>query len=107
MSNTLLRRFAMRRDPVVRFVALAVLAVALVSTASAQFNAALQGTVTDQSGAVVSGANVTVTNQSTGVATTSTTTDNGLYRVAHLAPGNYSVTVEANSFKKASYKDVV
>ncbi|HET9696489.1 MAG TPA: TonB-dependent receptor [Terriglobales bacterium] len=97
----------MNRESVLRFIAFAVLALALVPFASAQFNAAIQGTITDPSGAVVAGANVTVTNQATGVSTTVQSTGDGVYRVSHLGPGSYTVLVEAPSFKKSSSKDVV
>lgn len=40
----------------------------LAVPAVAQFGAGIQGTVADKSGAVISGADVTVTNQATGVA---------------------------------------
>ena len=64
--------------------------------AAAQFNATVQGTVTDPSGAVISGANVTVTNQSNGTAKTTQTTGNGFYRVGGLPPGMYTVKIEAH-----------
>ena len=96
----------MRREMVMRFIAFAILVVALVSTATAQFNASIQGTVTDTSGAVVPGATVTIINQATNASTTAVTNDSGLYQIGHLGPGNYTVTAEAPSFKKASYRDV-
>jgi hypothetical protein len=69
--------------------------------AFAQFNASIQGTVADPTGAVVPGANVTVTNKATGVATTATTDSAGLYRVDHLQPGSYTVSVTSPSFKQS------
>ena len=63
-----------------RRLAASTLLLLLVSlTASAQFKASIQGTVTDNSGAVVSGATVTVTNLETNKAQTTTTTDDGFY----------------------------
>jgi hypothetical protein len=76
-------------------------------TASAQFKASIQGTVTDESGAVVSGATVTVTNLETNRAQTTTTTDDGVYRVTGLPPGRYTVTAELTGFKKAVIENVV
>jgi hypothetical protein len=70
--------------------------------ALAQFNASLQGTVSDQNGAVIPKAKVTVTSNDTGKAVTVTTSDEGYYRVGSLAPGNYSVSVEAPGFKTNS-----
>ena len=59
------------------------------------------GTVHDASGAVVSGAVVTVTNVETNVAHKTTTNEQGEYNVSHLIPGVYSVSVEQAGFKTA------
>jgi Carboxypeptidase regulatory-like domain/TonB dependent receptor-like, beta-barrel len=60
--------------------------------------AAIQGTVTDPAGAVIPGATVTATDDSTGVATTRTTTSNGFYVISPLPPGTYTVTAGAQGF---------
>jgi len=75
-------------------------------TAAAQFKASIQGTVTDPSGAVISGATVRVTNQETGKAQQVTTSDDGFYRVSGLAPGRYTVSVELTGFKKQVIESV-
>ena len=62
---------------------------------------ALAGTVTDQTGAVVSGATVVVKNEETGQEFNTTTTGNGTFNVPALNTGTYSVTVTAQGFKKA------
>ncbi len=56
-----------RHSLAVHVALLTVSIVALSALAQAQFGASIQGTVTDRTGAVVSGANVTVTDQATGV----------------------------------------
>lgn len=61
------------------------------------------GTVVDQTGAVVSGAAVTVTNEGTGAQLTATSTGEGAFFFAQLQPGNYTVKVEAKGFKTRSY----
>ncbi|MFB3916879.1 MAG: TonB-dependent receptor domain-containing protein [Terriglobales bacterium] len=62
--------------------------------ASAQrFTGSLRGTVQDPSGAVVSGVTVVATNESTGVASTTTTTSAGEYVFPDLPVGPYTVTV--------------
>lgn len=76
-------------------------------TASAQFKASIQGTVTDNSGAVVSGATVTVTNLETNKTQQATTGDDGFYRVTGLPPGRYTVTAEIAGFKKQVIEEVV
>ena len=67
-----------------------------------QANAGLTGTVTDPTGAIVSGASVTITDQGTGQQNHTTTSSAGTYAVTGLTPGVYSVTVEATGFKKRS-----
>jgi hypothetical protein len=63
--------------------------------------ATVQGVVTDNSGAVVAGADVLVTNLETGVALRGATNDAGLYRLSGLNPGRYSVEVRAGGFAPA------
>src|SRR3984885_15513654 len=62
----------------------------------------LTGTVTDPSGAVVSGATVTLKSEATGAARTATTSSSGTYRFSLLPPGSYTVTVTASGFSKTS-----
>src|SRR5215472_13574982 len=59
---------------------------------------AIGGVVTDQSGAIVPGANITASNLGTGSAATATTDGNGRYLVGHLQPGTYSLEVTAKGF---------
>jgi len=72
----------------------------------AQFGGSLNGTVTDTSGAVISGATVVLTNPATQAAKTTTTNATGFYTFTELAPGNYTVKVTANGFKEEDYSDV-
>jgi outer membrane receptor protein involved in Fe transport len=74
--------------------------------AHAQFNAGIQGTVTDSNGGAVSGAKITATAQETNVSREAVTNADGFYRVDALAPGLYTLTVEAPGFKKSETKDV-
>ena len=73
----------------------------LISPARLQAQAlsGINGTVTDASGAVVSGATVTVSNDATGVATKTATTSSGTYAVTDLIPGTYTVRVEITGFQ--------
>jgi hypothetical protein len=75
----------------------------LMATLAAQdVTGALSGTVTDSTGAVVAGANVTVTNTARGtVVFQATTSDSGAYTAPALQAGTYSVRVEAKGFKRA------
>jgi hypothetical protein len=59
----------------------------------------VQGTVTDQSGALVAGAKVTITNKATSRVINVATTSAGAYTSGALTPGNYVVRVETKGFK--------
>jgi Carboxypeptidase regulatory-like domain len=61
----------------------------------------IQGTVTDSSGAVVSGAKVVITDKSRGSAINTTTNSSGSYASGALVPGDYVVRVEAPGFKSS------
>jgi len=61
-------------------------------------NSAITGTVSDPTGAVVRGAAVTVTNETTGLEHSTITNASGFYTVPGLAPGKYTVKVVANGF---------
>jgi hypothetical protein len=89
-----------------RFLLISAVLVFVSTLASAQYGASLEGTVSDKSGAVISGATVTVTNQATGVSRNTTTGDSGFYRITGLAPGAYTVTADAGGFKKSSTPNV-
>src|SRR5262245_61469711 len=57
-------------------------------------SATIVGTVTDPSGAVVPGAEITVTDQGTNVASTTVSDKSGAFTVPYLQPGIYTVSVE-------------
>ena len=59
------------------------------------------GVVSDPNGAVVSGALVTLTQQSTGVRRETTTNGEGLYTLTSLAAGDYQLGVMATGFQAA------
>ena len=69
-------------------------------TASAQASAGVTGTITDSSGAVVSGAKVTITNDATSVSSNTVTESAGTYSFRGLVPGRYTISVDASGFKK-------
>src|SRR5438067_2852850 len=71
-----------------------------------QSTATLQGTVTDQKGAVVPNATITVRNQATSIERTAQTDSSGNYQVAALPVGTYSVVVQAQGFKSAAVSDL-
>jgi Carboxypeptidase regulatory-like domain len=59
----------------------------------------IQGTVTDQNGAVVPGATVTITSKATGQASKSTSNGSGGFASGALIPGVYEVRIEAKGFQ--------
>jgi hypothetical protein len=65
------------------------------------------GTVTDQSGGVVPGATVSITDTQRGLARTLTTDAAGEYNAPTLIPGTYTVRVEAKGFKALDRQNVV
>ncbi len=69
-------------------------------------NGSIVGTVRDGSGAVVSGATVTVTNIATGVVNTRTTNDSGDYEVPALRVGQYNVVISHDGFSPARATDI-
>lgn len=73
----------------------------LSNIAYGQYRAAIQGTVTDISGGIVPGANLTLTNEETGAKQEGKSNQQGFYRFGSLAPGPYSLSVESKGFKKA------
>jgi hypothetical protein len=97
----------MRRTRLSFLAAVLCLSLLVISPAFAQFRASLQGTVTDQSGAVLGGATVNIVEKGTGIVASTVSTPGGFYRIAGLRPGSYTVTVEAPNFKKNVTADVV
>jgi hypothetical protein len=64
------------------------------------FRGSILGTVTDTTGAAVSGAAVTIHNVETGIDRITSTSADGSYLIPELPIGNYNVTVELNGFQK-------
>jgi len=69
-------------------------------------NGGIQGAVTDPSGATIGGAQITGRNLDTGLTISTVTSNAGLYSLANLPPGRYTVTVEAPNLKKYSREGV-
>ena len=90
-----------------RTVLLLACAAFFAAAAHAQFKASIQGTVQDAKGGAVVGAKITISSQDTGVEHETVSSDQGFYRINELAPGQYTVIVEASGFKQAVLKDVL
>ena len=72
-----------------------------------EVTASITGTITDPRGAALPGATVTATSQERGETYTALTNDTGLYRIAQLPVGSYTVKVEKSGFSLASYPSFV
>jgi hypothetical protein len=70
-------------------------------------NGSIIGTVTDATGAVVSGAQVTITLTGQDAQHTTVTNDSGNYTEPDLPSGTYSVSVSATGFKKETLENIV
>jgi hypothetical protein len=68
--------------------------------------ATITGTVTDSSGAVIAGVQVTARSVGTNVTTTSVTNADGIYVVPNLPPGTYALTFQRDGFKKIEQPSV-
>src|SRR5262245_36769327 len=88
-----------------RLTALAVFFFA-VSAAMAQ-NASVSGTVTDPSGAAITGAAITALHVDTGVTSSTTTNTAGLFVFPSLPPGAYTLSAEQPGFRKAAVEKVM
>jgi hypothetical protein len=79
------------------------LAVTLIAQS---YRAKVSGAVTDQTGASVVGATVTLSNVNTGIKTVRTTNEAGSYLFDLVDPGTYTVTVELTGFSKFNQENV-
>jgi hypothetical protein len=82
-------------------VVLAVLALSFAAFAQVQ-NGQFDGTVTDPTGAAVSNAKVTATNDGTNFTASATTNSSGNFTLKELPIGTYTLTAEASGFKRVS-----
>ena len=64
------------------------------------------GTITDQSGAIIPGAAVTLTSTATGISKQATADEGGRYSVVDVLPGNYDLKVETKGFRLFVQKDI-
>ncbi len=76
------------------------LVCAAPTIARAQFGASLSGTVQDPTQAVIPGATVTLSNDSTQAKQTVVSGPSGTFQFRELAPGSYTVTVAAKGFQQ-------
>ncbi len=96
-----------RRLPGLIFVCVILLSSALLLAQSTVGTGSIQGVVTDQSGAVLSGAKITITNKATAGVIHLTMSSAGTYTSGPMQPGDYMVRAEAKGFKTAEFPATV
>src|SRR5271157_45860 len=107
MDKRQARSWVLWRKSLAQFTLLGMVVLGLgVLSAFGQATATINGAVTDPSGAVIPGAQVTVTNTQTGQVTNATTADNGTYVVPLLSVGSYSITFSHPGFKSLTRSGV-
>lgn len=86
------------------FVVLCWLCMLPMAVSAQTITGSVDGTVTDQRGAVIRGATVTATNVETNVSTSVRTNDSGVYDIRFLQVGQYTITIEASGFARQQSK---
>ena len=83
------------------FLAVVAACLLLSSSLSAQTTfATITGTVVDSTGAVVTGATVTATHIESNIQTTAQSNEAGVYTLAQLKEGEYTIRAQATGFKE-------
>ena len=68
--------------------------------------ASVTGTVTDPAGALVPNATITATNAETNIQSTAKSNDSGVFTIAQLKEGRYTVRAEAPGFRSFSIESI-
>src|ERR1700745_1651531 len=89
------------------FLCLCVLSLPTSSLFAQAGRGAINGSVSDTSGAIIPGATVTATDTATGAKLTATTTAAGIYSFVSLSPGNYEVSAGQKGFETTVRKGVI
>src|SRR5213594_4440400 len=84
-----------------------VLCFVVSNDAFGQVNAVLSGTVSDASGALIPGVEVTAKNINTGITDTRVTNETGNFVFPSLQPGTYTLSAALSGFQTATYNNVV
>jgi hypothetical protein len=87
-------------------VSLALALIVWTQVARGQATTSLRGTVTDQQGAAIPDATVTIKDAQTGIQRTAVTDEAGVYQLLQIAPGTYSLVVNKEGFSVANREGV-
>ncbi len=96
----------MRYKVLAKFAACALFFIFNSLAVRAQFRNAIEGTVAEQSGKVIPGAQMILVNIETGVTQTAKTNSEGSYRFPSLPPGRYKITASSTGFKSATQENI-
>src|SRR5436190_6027519 len=88
-------------------VATLILSLLVCGPVFAQVNAVLSGTVSDASGALIPGVEVTAKNINTGITDTRLTNESGNFVFPSLQPGTYTLSSSLAGFQNSIYNNVV
>src|SRR5438067_581612 len=86
---------------------LSVLLISAVAFGQASYTAQVRGVVTDQTGALVANASITITNDATNISATAHSNDRGQYILTGLRPDVYTIKVSGLGFREVESKNVV
>src|SRR5215213_934436 len=100
--NTVMSMHTFRRG----FAVVLLLLFAFVAAGAQESRGTIAGNVTDQNGAALPGATVTIRNVETNVAGTATTNEEGAYSFPLLNPGKYTLTINAAGFADSTRENI-
>jgi Carboxypeptidase regulatory-like domain len=83
--------------------ALCCLGLVVLTYGAQEVTATITGTVTDPSGAAITGATVTVKSVERGEIFTASTNEAGIYRISQLVVGSYELKIEKSGFQTSAY----
>jgi hypothetical protein len=87
--------------------AIAIVLISPVGLRAQEVTGKILGTVVDTTGGAVPNAQITITNQDTGVVRTTVSGSDGLYNVPEVQAGTYSITTMAQGFSPLEVKDIL
>ncbi len=106
IGSTRCRTFRSRSFSSLACLVIILICGSLAARAQTGGQGALQGTVTDPSGAVIPNAQIVATAQASGVQTKAVSSSAGLYDLTPLVPDLYTVTITAPGFKAFTQKNI-
>jgi hypothetical protein len=95
------RSFSLKLNPGLKVILICLLALMVPGLEAQVQNGTITGVITDAAGAVVPGASVTARQVATNLVLHDHTNGAGLYTFPQLLPGEYTVSVEMQGFKKS------